>query len=95
MAGQIEITDASVVKMATGVRLHFDKQREQWVILAPERVFVLDPVAHQVVKRCDGDATVGAIVDDLVAAYNAPKDVILNDVKALLQDFLDKRVMAT
>ena len=89
------ITSESVVRFAAGVRLHFDKKRDQWVILAPERVFVLDPIAHEVVKRCDGVATIETIVGELAAAYKAPEDVIRTDVEALLQDFVDKRVMTS
>ena len=77
-----------------GVKLRFDKQRDQWVILAPERLFVLDPIALEIVKRCDGEATVAQIVDDLAAAFAAPRETILNDVSALLQDLADKRVLA-
>ena len=89
------VGEASVPALPRGVRLHFDKQREQWVILAPERLFVLDQVAHEVLKRCDGQVSVAEIVDDLAAAFSAPREVILKDVCVLLQDLVDKRVLAT
>jgi pyrroloquinoline quinone biosynthesis protein D len=89
------ISEASTPRLPTGVRLHFDKRRDQWVLLAPERLFVLDAIAHEIVKRCDGAAPVSAIVDDLAEAYSAPRDLILKDVSALLQDLLDKRIMAS
>ena len=60
---------------------------------APERLFVLDPIALEIVQRCDGAASVSAIVDELSGKYNAPRGVILRDVNALLQDFADKGVM--
>ncbi|MPZ12255.1 MAG: pyrroloquinoline quinone biosynthesis peptide chaperone PqqD [Kiloniellaceae bacterium] len=94
MNGRVTITEASVPGLPTGVKLRFDKQRDQWVILAPERLFVLDAVALEIVKRCDGQASVADIVDDLAAAYAAPRDVILKDVGALLQDLADKRILA-
>ena len=87
------ITEGSVPQLPTGVRLQFDKKRDQWVVQAPERLFVLDAVAHEVLKRCDGEATVAGIVEELAAAYSAPRDVILKDVCALLQDLMDKRVL--
>src|SRR3546814_5237541 len=62
---RIAITEQSVPGLPAGVKLRFDKQRDQWVILAPERLFVLDAIALEIVKRCDGAASVGAIVDDL------------------------------
>jgi coenzyme PQQ biosynthesis protein PqqD len=94
VSGRHLVAEASVPQLPSGVRLHFDKQRGQWVILAPERLFVLDQVAHEVIRRCDGEATVGAIVEELAAAFSAPREVVLKDVCALLQDLLDKRVLA-
>lgn len=86
--------ESSVPRIAPGGRLHFDKKRDQWVILAPERLFVLDAIAHEVIKRCDGAATMGAIVDDLAVSFSAERDIILGDVTALLQGLVDKRIMA-
>ncbi len=88
------ISEDSVPGLPPGVRLHFDKQRDQWVVLAPERVFVLDAVAFEIVKRCDGETRVAVIVDDLATTFTAPRAVVLKDVSALLQDLADKRVLA-
>lgn len=94
MSARVTITEASVPGLPAGVKLRFDQQRDRWVILAPERLFVLDAVALEVVKRCNGEASVAEIVDDLAQAYSAPRDVILKDVGALLQDLADKRILA-
>jgi pyrroloquinoline quinone biosynthesis protein D len=91
--GRTEVSEASVPQLPKGVRLHHDKPRDRWVLQAPERLFVLDPIALEIVKRCDGTASVAAIVDDLAAAYAAPRETILADVNALLQDLMDKRVL--
>lgn len=91
---RVTITEQSVPGLPVGVKLRFDKQRDQWVILAPERLFVLDAIALEIVKRCDGKASVAEIVDDLAETFSAPRDTILKDVGALLQDLADKRVLA-
>ena len=88
------IDETSVPRLPRGVRLKFDKPRDQWVLLAPERMFVLDAVAHAIVKDCDGEKTVASIVDNLESLYEAPRNAILTDVIALLQDFADKGVIA-
>ena len=93
MSGPPVIAEGSVPRLATHVRLRFDKQREQWVLLAPERIFVLDDIALAIVERCQGSATLGDIVDDLARTFEAPRDRVLADAGALLQDFLDKGVM--
>ena len=93
MSERALVGEASVPRLARGTRLQFDKHRDQWIVQAPERLFVLDPIALEIVQRCDGIASVSAIVDGLAAKFNAPRDVILRDVNAMLQDFADKGVM--
>lgn len=72
------------------VRLKEDKQRGGWVILAPERVLMPDEPAMAILKRCDGAASVTAIVDEIAAEYDAPRDEIQGDVIEMLQDLCDK-----
>lgn len=93
MSARTVIVEASVPRLPRGVRLKFDKPRDQWVVLAPERMFALDAIAHAVVRGCDGEASVADIVDGLVAAYGAPRETISRDVIKLLQDFADKGVI--
>lgn len=88
-----QLTEESVLQVPNGVRLHFDRHRDRWVLLAPERLFVLDAIAYEIVKRCDGSATLAAIVDDLATTYNAPREAILRDVSSLLQGLADKRIL--
>ena len=90
---RVVITEGSVPRLPAGVRLHFDGRREQWVILAPERLFVLDPVALEIVKRCDGNTNVAGVVNDLAEVFAAPTATIFSDVRALLQDLADKNVV--
>jgi len=89
------VIDADVVpRLAAHMRLRQDRARGQWTIQAPERSFVLDDIAHAIVSRCDGVASVAAIVADLCAAFpGAPPDAVERDVAALLQDLADKGVI--
>jgi len=87
------IVETSVPRLPRGVRLKFDQPRDQWVVLAPERMYVLDAIALAIVRGCDGAASVADIVDRLVDAYGAPREVISSDVVKLLQDFADKGVI--
>jgi pyrroloquinoline quinone biosynthesis protein D len=93
VSAPLVIAEGSVPRLAAHVRLRFDKQREQWVLLAPERIFVLDEIALAIVERCQGMATFGGIVDDLARTFDAPRERVLADAGALLQGFLDKGVM--
>ena len=73
-----------------GFRLRFDPVRGAWVVLAPERLFLLDEPAVEVLKLVDGVSTVAMIVDALAIRYDAPRDTIAADVGAMLQDLSDK-----
>jgi pyrroloquinoline quinone biosynthesis protein D len=85
------VDGASVPKLAEHRRLRFDKARDSWTIQAPERAFMLDEIAHAIVSRCDGHASISAIVDELCRLYDdAPREAIEADVVNLIQDFADK-----
>ena len=95
MSGAMAIEEGSVPRFLPHMKLRFDKKRERWMILAPERVFLPDDIALEILKRCDGASTIRAIVDDLAAKFNAPGEVIMEDVKKLIRDFRDKGVLGT
>ena len=59
----------------------------------PERVFKADAVSAEVLKRCTGEATFAAIIDDLAAAFSAPRERILADVTTMLRGLADKRLL--
>jgi len=81
--------------LAAHRRLRFDQARGSWTIQAPERVFLLDEIAHAIISRCDGEKTVSEIVDELCRAFEgAPRDAVAADVTKLIKDFADKGVMA-
>lgn len=89
------VEESSVPRLARGVRTRFDPTRQKWIVLAPERLFVPDDIAYEIIRRCDGLATVGAIADDLAAAFEEQREVVLKDVTALLADLEEKGVVVT
>jgi pyrroloquinoline quinone biosynthesis protein D len=80
-------------RLPRGVRLTHNEAQGGWVLLAPERVFKADAIAVEIVKRCTGEATFSAIVDDLTKTYAAPRDRIAADVTALLRGLADKKLL--
>jgi pyrroloquinoline quinone biosynthesis protein D len=80
-------------RLPRGVRLVHNEAHGGFVLLAPERVFKADPIAAEILKRCTGEATVAAIVDDLAATFSAPRERILADVAKLLGTLADKRLL--
>ena len=80
-------------RLPRGVRLRHDGVRNEWHLLAPERVVKANPVAVEILKRCNGVATLDAIVDDLASAFTADRALIDHDVRALLRDLREKRMV--
>ena len=89
MSPTVTITEDVVARLSDHVTMRYDEHREKWVILAPERIFMPDDIAVEVLKRCDGKK-VSEVIDDLAATFDAPRDQIAGDVIAMLQDLADK-----
>ena len=73
--------------------MKYDETRKEWLLLAPERVIKADPIAVEILKRCDGTTTFAAIVDDLAQNYSADRARVEADVRALLGEHAAKRMV--
>ena len=82
--------ETAVPALARGVKFRFDEVRQRWVLLAPERMFVPDEQAVEIIKLVDGSRSLGSIIDDLAARFNAPRELIAGDVAAMLADLSAK-----
>ncbi|MBS1893723.1 MAG: pyrroloquinoline quinone biosynthesis peptide chaperone PqqD [Actinobacteria bacterium] len=69
-------------KLATGVRLHRDKVREQDVLLFPEGALVLNETALEVLDLVDGERTLDDIAAVLSERYEGAD--VKDDVSELL-----------
>jgi coenzyme PQQ biosynthesis protein PqqD len=87
------LDDQSKPHLPRGVRLKLDETRNEWLLLAPERVVKTDAIAVEILKRCDGIATLSEIVDNLAATFKADRAVIDKDVRAMLTELATKRMV--
>jgi pyrroloquinoline quinone biosynthesis protein D len=85
--------EAAAPAFAAGVKFRFDAVRDAWIVLAPERLFLPDEQAIEILKLVDGARTLGAIIDELAARYDAPRALIAGDVETMLSDLADKGVV--
>ncbi len=90
---QVGIAPSDVPVIPRGVRLHFDKVRDLWVLLAPERTINLDPVGLAILREIDGTATLDAITEVLAAKYDAPAPQIAADVRDFLAGLMERRIL--
>ena len=93
------MSDAAVIaddvkpRLPRGVRLKRDDTRGEWLLLAPERVIKTDAIAVEILKRCDGVATLREIVDGLAEQFKADRSRVAADVRGLLGELAAKRMV--
>ena len=80
-------------RLPRGVRVTHNEAQGGWVLLAPEQIFKADTIAVEILKRCTGEATLSAIVDDLATTFNAPRERIHADVSKLLSGLAEKKLL--
>ena len=81
------ISDSARPRLPRGVRLTHSEAQGGWVLLAPERVFKADNITVEILKRCTGEATLGAIVDDLAKTFSPRHPVQKLDGSILITEF--------
>lgn len=89
----VTVTGQTVAKLARGVRLREDPVRGQNVLLAPERALGLDEIAVMIVNALDGERSLDAIAEDFAVKFGAPKEQILTDVIAFVDEFSKRRML--
>lgn len=87
------LTRDTIPVIPRGVRLHDDRVRGIWVLLAPERAITLDPIGLAILREIDGARTLGTITGRLAAAYDAPEEQIAGDVAEYLTDLMRRRIL--
>jgi pyrroloquinoline quinone biosynthesis protein D len=85
--------ETAVPVFGAGVKFRFDTVREAWIVLAPERLFLPDEQAIEILKLVDGARSLGAIIDALATRFDAPRELIAGDVTTMLRDLGDKGVV--
>lgn len=73
-------------RLGVGMKFRFDSVRSAWVVLGPERLFLPDEHAVEVLKLVDGARSVTDIATLLAGRFDAPVAVIEADILPMLQD---------
>lgn len=89
----MSVAAQTVPVIPRGVRLHEDRVRGRWVLLAPERTIDLDPIGLAILQEVDGKRDFQTVVAGLAAKYDAPADQISGDVAEFLSGLADRRIL--
>lgn len=92
-ATPVTVTGETIAKLARGVRLREDPVRGQTVLLAPERALALDEIAVMIVEALDGIRSLDVIAAEFAEKFEAPKEQILADVIAFVDEFSKRRML--
>jgi pyrroloquinoline quinone biosynthesis protein D len=71
-------------RLSRKFRLQYEEVQQRWVLLYPEGMVQLNPSAAEILKRCDGERSVDAIVAELETTFNAQG--IAPEVRNLLEE---------
>ncbi len=70
-------------RVARQFRLQWEEAQQSWVLLYPEGMVKLNLSAGEIMKRCDGIASLQKIVADLERSFGA--EGLTNDVLAFVE----------
>jgi pyrroloquinoline quinone biosynthesis protein D len=87
------IADADRPMLPRGVRLHWDRVRGSWTLLAPERAIRLDEIGHAILAEVDGHRDVATIAADLAERFGAPAGEVLADTRDFLAGLAERRLV--
>lgn len=76
-----------------GSRVVHDPVRGRWVLLAPERMLVLDETGRAVLGETDGQRTLGEIATRLAERYDAPRERVLRDAIGFVTELWARRIV--
>jgi pyrroloquinoline quinone biosynthesis protein D len=84
------VSPHAVPSLPKHVRIQYDPVRQAFAVLAPEKIFWPNEISLEILRRCDGGATIEKIIADLARDYDAPEEDVAADVTAFIQEWSDK-----
>lgn len=86
----MELADEARPRLAPHVRMVFNAAREQYVLLYPESVMVINDTGAAIVELCDSTRTVAEIESELHRRYDQVAD---GDVRRFVAELVAKHGM--
>lgn len=71
-------------RLAPHYVFRWEASQDSYILLYPEGLIKLNPSAGEILKRCDGERDLAAIVADLQAAFPGNDDAIAGNVRTFV-----------
>jgi len=78
------IPDDARPRLAPHFVFRWEASQDAFIILYPEGLIKLNPSAGEILKRCDGQCSVSAIIADLQAAFPGTDAEIADSTQAFI-----------
>ena len=79
-----KLSESSVPKFLPTFRLQWEEAQKCYVVLYPEGMVKLNQSAGEIMKRCDGKASLGDIVSDLATAFDCDRELMLRECSSFI-----------
>ena len=80
-------------KLAPKTKLRLDPKTGKYMLLYPEKGLALNPTGAAILKLCDGERTLAAIVTALGEEFRSDADVLRKEVLGFVQALLDRGLL--
>jgi pyrroloquinoline quinone biosynthesis protein D len=82
-------------RLARKARLRYDRLADRYVLLTPERGFLLNQTAGDILRLCDGTRRIGMIAAMLHEAYpQTPRHALHAQIQAFLESLALRGLLA-
>lgn len=80
-------------KLAPKTKLRLDPKTGKYILLYPEKGLLLNPTGAAILKRCNGEQPLSAIISELALEFQADPAVLQPEVLGFVQGLLDRGLL--
>jgi coenzyme PQQ biosynthesis protein PqqD len=92
-AGGLSLELKLKLKLAPKTKLRLDPKTGKYILLYPEKGLLLNPAGAAILKRCDGQQALSAIIAALAVEFRTEEDVLRSEVLTFVQGLLDRGLL--
>jgi coenzyme PQQ biosynthesis protein PqqD len=80
-------------KLAPKAKLRLDPKTGKYILLYPEKGLLLNPTGASILKKCDGEQSLSAIIAALAIEFQGDAEVLRAEVLGFVQGLLDRGLL--